>query len=65
MQHNEKAVAEATTKSSGSSDDVTVEYGPTLTKQTYVRKLDWAIIPILGTTYTILFIDRTNSGFPI
>jgi hypothetical protein len=31
------------------------------TKQSYIWKLDRRLIPILGCTYTILFLDRTNS----
>ncbi|OAL44449.1 MFS general substrate transporter [Pyrenochaeta sp. DS3sAY3a] len=58
MQTDEKMVAEATAKDSGSSDQDTVEvFG---TKQNYTLKLDLRLIPILGCTYTILFLDRTN-----
>ena len=32
-----------------------------LSKQSYVLKMDLRLIPILGCTYTILFLDRTNS----
>jgi hypothetical protein len=60
MENNEKIIAETTAKSSESSDHGNVEFaGPT--KQTYTTKMDWRIIPILGCTYTILFLDRTNS----
>ena len=31
------------------------------TEQSYVLKMDLRLIPILGCTYTILFLDRTNS----
>jgi hypothetical protein len=31
-------------------------------KQSYVLKMDLRLIPILGCTYTILFLDRTNSA---
>ncbi|KAH7356039.1 major facilitator superfamily domain-containing protein [Pyrenochaeta sp. MPI-SDFR-AT-0127] len=58
MQLDEKAVAETTAKDSGSSDHETLE--PLATKQTYTHKLDLRLIPILGCTYTILFLDRTN-----
>ncbi|KAF2818662.1 MFS general substrate transporter [Ophiobolus disseminans] len=64
MQQNEKFVAETTTsKISGSSDGG--EHGTVLnitapTKQTYTLKMDLRLIPILGCTYTILFLDRTN-----
>lgn len=30
-------------------------------KQSYLLKMDLRLIPILGCTYTILFLDRTNS----
>jgi hypothetical protein len=60
MEHDEKAIAATTAKSRESSDHGNIGYvGPT--KQTYVTKMDWRIIPILGCTYTILFLDRTNS----
>ena len=62
MQHDEKIVAETTAKSSGSSDGGTVEFAGTAhTKQNYTLKMDLRLIPILGCTYTILFLDRTNS----
>lgn len=35
--------------------------GPVSTKQSYILKTDLRLIPILGCTYTILFLDRTNS----
>jgi hypothetical protein len=60
MQANEKIVGETVAKSSGSSDQGIGEFAPP-TKQTYVTKMDWRLIPILGCTYTILFLDRTNS----
>lgn len=60
MQTDEKIVGETAAKSSGSSDQGTLEYAAP-SKQTYVTKMDWRIIPILGCTYTILFLDRTNS----
>lgn len=59
MQTDEKMVAEATAKDSGSSDQGTVELRGT--KQNYTLKMDLRLIPILGCTYTILFLDRTNS----
>lgn len=61
MQLDEKVVVEAMPKGSGSSDHDTLE--PVVTKQTYTYKLDLRLIPILGCTYTILFLDRTNSKF--
>lgn len=58
MQVDEKVVAEATAKSSGSSDQDPIEV---TTPPNYTLKLDLRLIPILGCTYTILFLDRTNS----
>lgn len=59
----EKSAAEGVAlaaKSSGSSDGD--ERGVVVvTKQTYTLKMDLRLIPILGCTYTILFLDRTNS----
>ncbi|KAF2005679.1 MFS general substrate transporter [Amniculicola lignicola CBS 123094] len=56
---SEKAYAAETTMKSSSSDQDTVEAlsGPA---PKYVTKLDFRLIPILGCTYTILFLDRTN-----
>ncbi|KAF2740281.1 MFS general substrate transporter [Polyplosphaeria fusca] len=54
----EKMVAEETAIKSGSDLD-TVEAAH-LTKATYLTKLDLRLIPVLGVTYTILFLDRTN-----
>lgn len=59
MSIDEKMVAEAAAKDSGSSDQGTVEVLGI--KQNYTLKLDLRLIPILGCTYTILFLDRTNS----
>lgn len=56
---DEKVMAETTAKSSGSSDQDLGE--PTVTPPNYTLKLDLRLIPILGCTYTILFLDRTNS----
>jgi hypothetical protein len=55
MQNDEKQVANTTSQSSDYRDHVTV------TKQSYTLKMDLRLIPILGCTYTILFLDRTNS----
>lgn len=60
---NEKVMPEMTAKSSGSSDQGGGEYEVAHTKQTYTTKMDLRLIPILGCTYTILFLDRTNSEF--
>jgi hypothetical protein len=57
---DEKAIAETTAKSSGSSQNGNVDISFS-SKQTYTTKMDWRLIPILGCTYTILFLDRTNS----
>jgi hypothetical protein len=59
MQHDEKTVAE-TTATSGSSGHGDVDF-VAHSKQTYTTKMDLRLIPILGCTYTILFLDRTNS----
>ncbi|KAF1849262.1 MFS general substrate transporter [Cucurbitaria berberidis CBS 394.84] len=59
MQSKEKVVvAETTAKSSGSSDHGAAELAAT--PLNYTLKLDLRLIPILGCTYTILFLDRTN-----
>ena len=60
MQRNEKYVAETTAASTVNSDHGVME-SLSHTKQTYTMKLDFRLIPILGCTYTILFLDRTNS----
>jgi hypothetical protein len=60
----EKSAAEAVAiaaKSSGSSSDGGEHGVSVATKQTYTLKMDLRLIPILGCTYTILFLDRTNS----
>jgi hypothetical protein len=62
MQPNEKSVAEATATSSVDNEHGAIE-SLSHTKQTYTTKLDLRLIPILGCTYTILFLDRTNSKF--
>ena len=59
MQADEKVLAETTAQSSGSSDQDPIEQ--TTTVPNYTLKLDLRLIPILGCTYTILFLDRTNS----
>ncbi|KAF3009856.1 hypothetical protein E8E13_010577 [Curvularia kusanoi] len=42
------------------SDNETVAISTVSTEQSYVLKMDLRLIPILGCTYTILFLDRTN-----
>ncbi|KAJ8119144.1 hypothetical protein OPT61_g37 [Boeremia exigua] len=44
----------------GCDGNETGEVRSTLTKQGYLLKMDLRLIPILGCTYTILFLDRTN-----
>jgi hypothetical protein len=58
MEHDEKVVTETT--ASGSSGHGDVDF-VAHSKQTYTTKMDLRLIPILGCTYTILFLDRTNS----
>jgi len=64
MQHTEKSAVEAVAvaaKGSETSGDGGEHGVAVATKQTYVLKMDLRLIPILGCTYTILFLDRTNS----
>ncbi|CAO2652028.1 Nn.00g003110.m01.CDS01 [Neocucurbitaria sp. VM-36] len=58
MHIDEKVFAETIAKSSGSSEQDPAEL--TATPPSYTLKLDLRLIPILGCTYTILFLDRTN-----
>jgi hypothetical protein len=60
MQSDEKFVAKTTATSSVNNDHGVLE-SLSHTKQTYTMKMDLRLIPILGCTYTILFLDRTNS----
>ena len=53
---NEKLTAEEST-AVRSSNDIESIVGPSK----YITKLDLRLIPLLGCTYTILFLDRTNS----
>jgi predicted GNAT family acetyltransferase len=62
MQYDEKTIAETTATRSDSGDHGITE-ALSHTKQSYTMKMDWRLIPILGCTYTILFLDRTNSKF--
>lgn len=55
---DEKMNAEALAKPT--SDDVSELPPP---PSNYVYKLDLRLIPLLGCTYTILFLDRTNSEY--
>jgi hypothetical protein len=56
---DEKAAGEIAARD-GDSNEMGV-VNPTLSKQGYLLKMDLRLIPILGCTYTILFLDRTNS----
>ena len=58
---SEKIALEAT--SAKSSSDGTGE--ETVQVANYITRLDWRLIPVLGCTYTILFLDRTNSTSPL
>lgn len=53
---DEKAIAETSAKSSIDGGDQ-----PAVPHANYLLKLDLRLIPILGCTYTLLFLDRTNS----
>lgn len=57
MNMSEKIVAEETSAKT-SSEETSEE---TTHVSNYLPKLDLSLIPILGCTYTILFLDRTNS----
>ena len=60
MKPEGKSTADGSIESDGSIEEGTLEFSVP-TKQSYIRKLDRRLIPILGCTYTILFLDRTNS----
>lgn len=64
MQSNEKSVADTTATSNVDNDHGTIE-SLSHAKQSYTMKLDLQLIPILGCTYTILFLDRTNSKLSV
>ena len=55
---SEKNVEE---KTSLASNDQSAAEGQAVKVPNYIFKLDMRLIPILGCTYTILFLDRTNS----
>lgn len=59
MPTDEKAASEAMSRDDACSETGTVEVA--VTKQSYLFKLDMRLIPILGCTYTVLFLDRSNS----
>jgi hypothetical protein len=55
---NEKIAVEQSSATATSSErDVESVVGPSK----YITKLDLRLLPLLGCTYTILFLDRTNS----
>jgi hypothetical protein len=56
----EKILAEDVVAKDGSDRDTSIE-SVADTPAKYIFKLDMRLIPILGCTYTILFLDRTNS----
>ena len=56
---NEKVAAEVAAQDSDNKEMGVVNR--VSSKQSYVLKMDLRLIPILGCTYTILFLDRTNS----
>lgn len=60
MNLDSKTVAETAAQDSDSHE--TGIHGTVLAKQGYIFKMDLRLMPILGCTYTILFLDRTNSG---
>lgn len=59
MNLDEKSAATIAAQDSESNEVRIVDV--VLSKQSYVLKMDLRLIPILGCTYTILFLDRTNS----
>jgi hypothetical protein len=59
MALDKKAAAEVTARDSYSARMGVLDGD--LSKQSYMLKMDLCLIPILGCTYTILFLDRTNS----
>jgi hypothetical protein len=59
MSIDEKAALEAMSKDDVCSEAGIVEVASA--KQSYLLKLDLRLIPILGCTYTVLFLDRSNS----
>lgn len=70
MQQQEKYIVKTTKERGGDSDGGEIGSNSdillaTPTKQNYTMKMDLRLIPILGCTYTILFLDRTNSELSI
>jgi len=59
MNMYEKAVTETAAQDSDSHEIGMIH--TVSRKQSYILKMDLRLIPILGCTYTILFLDRTNS----
>lgn len=58
----EKIPVEDVVAKEGSDRDTSIE-SLSVTPAKYIFKLDMRLIPVLGCTYTILFLDRTNSMF--
>ncbi|KAJ4366698.1 High-affinity nicotinic acid transporter [Ascochyta clinopodiicola] len=58
MKMEEKAATRIAAQESDSHEAGRIN--PASRKQSYVLKMDLRLIPILGCTYTILFLDRTN-----
>lgn len=63
MNMDEKVAAEIAARDSDSNQMGVVDVH--LSRQSYLLKMDLRLIPILGCTYTILFLDRTNSELGI
>jgi hypothetical protein len=59
MSVDEKVALEAMSRDDACSETGNVEV--VSAKQSYLLKLDLRLIPILGCTYTVLFLDRSNS----
>lgn len=59
MTMDEKAAAEVAVRASDSAQRDFVDVDSS--KQSYLLKMDLRLLPVLGCTYTVLFLDRTNS----
>lgn len=64
MDGEEKTIVKTTLAANSTCSDTSTEE-LSLAKPNYTLKLDLRLIPILGCTFTILFLDRTNSELPI
>ncbi|KAH6625344.1 major facilitator superfamily domain-containing protein [Boeremia exigua] len=58
MAMGEKAAVEVAAQDCGSNEAGVVSVA--LPKQNYLLRMDFRLIPVLGCTYTVLFLDRTN-----